>query len=513
MAGDARCSSANAFRCAAVTLGLNIVENAPKASSVHGQPLVKRMPSAKVWSLVVAIAAILALSYGWFASHAAKSNEGGEPPSATESSNSSAEMAQSSDSSLPRLDVVRPRVGGVVNSTTQPATVEAYNYANLFAKVSGYLGAQSVDIGDRVKEGQVLAQIDAPEIVQAANQATAELEQAQTQLKVNAAALESAKADVAVARAMVAQKRADLKQAIAFFEFHQVQFSRLSDLFKQKAIDERLVDENRKERDSAEAARNLAEADVRTAQADLGAKQALEQQADATVADARAKVQVASAVLEKAKVYVSYTQIRSPYNGVVSKRDFHVGDFVRAAEDGGHIPVLTVTETDVMRVVVKVPEDFVPLTRPGDSAEFKLSYTDHVYEGKVARVANSLDREDKTMRTEIDLPNPDNELRDGMFGYATIELSKTLKGLSVPSSSVVNSGLSSAPAVFVVRDGRLRRIPVRVTIDTGVRAEVLSGLRPDDWVVVKPTEDLTEGQAVHAVEVQDSSATPTKRSR
>jgi HlyD family secretion protein len=311
---------------------------------------------------------------------------------------------------------------------------------------------------------------------------------------------------------MVIEKRADLKQAIAFFEFHQIQFSRLSDLFKQKAIDERLVDENRKERDSAEATRNLAEAALHTAEADLGAKQALEQQADANVADARAKVQVASAVLEKAKVYVSYTQIRSPYNGVVSKRDYHVGDYVRAAEDGGQVPVLTVTETDLMRVVVKVPEDFVSLTRPGDSAVFKLSYTDHVFQGKVARIANSLDRENKTMRTEIDLPNPDNELRDGMFGYATIELSKTLKGLSVPSSSVVNSGISKASAVFVVRDGRLHRIPVRITIDTGTRAEVLSGLRPDDLVVLHPTEDLTEGQAVHAVEVPDSSSTPPKRS-
>ncbi len=201
-------------------------------------------------------------------------------------------------------------------------------------------------------------------------------------------------------------------------------------------------------RDSAEAARNLGEAAVHTAQADLGAKRALEQQADANVADARAKVQVASAVLEKARVYVSYTQVRSPYNGVVTKRDFHVGDFVRAAEEGGQIPVLTVAETDVMRVVVKVPEDYVPLTRPGDLATFKLTYTDHVFQGKVARIADSLDRDDKTMRTEIDLPNPANELRDGMFGYATIELSKSLKGLSVPSSSVVNNGLSKTPAVF-----------------------------------------------------------------
>ncbi|HEV8003780.1 MAG TPA: efflux RND transporter periplasmic adaptor subunit, partial [Planctomycetaceae bacterium] len=387
--------------------------NGQTTKSVHGQALLKGLLMPKVWLFVIALIAILVLGYRWSASHDGKPHEGGELASATDSQDavSPAATAEDPDSAQPRLEVVRPRVGGIVSSTTQPGSVEAYNYANLFAKVSGYLHAQLVDIGDHVKEGQLLAQIDAPEVVQAAHQTQAELEQGQTQLKVDAAALESANADVAVARALVVEKRADLKQAVAFFDFHQIQYSRMSELFKEKAIDERLVDENRKERDSAEAAKNLAEAAIHTAEADLAAKQALAQQAEANVADARAKLQVASAVLEKAKVYVSYTQLRSPYSGVITKRNFHVGDFVRAAEEGGLNPVLTVAETDLMRVVVKMPEDYVPLTRPGDAAEFKPTFTDHVFLGKVARIANSLDRDDKTMRTEIDLPNPANELR------------------------------------------------------------------------------------------------------
>ncbi len=476
--------------------------NQPKTSSVSGQPPVRLLLSPRVWILGVAIAAMLTLGYRWLASHEANNS----PTAAvSEGDPASGGTAESSNSSLPRVDVVQPQVGGVVNSTTQPGSVEAFNFENLFAKVSGYLKTQTVDIGDRVKEGQVLATIEAPEIVQAAHQAQAELEQAQAQLKSNLAALETAKADVAVARATVLEKQADLKQAVAFFEFHQIQYSRISDLFKQKAIDERAVDENLKERDAAESAKNLTEAAVSTARADLGAKEALAKQAEANVADARAKVQVASAVLDKAKVYVAYTQLRSDYNGVVTKRNYHVGDFVRAAEDGGQMPVLTVAETDVMRVVVRMPEDYVPLTRPGDKAVFKLNFTDHVFVGKVARIADSLDRDDKTMRTEIDLPNPANELRDGMYGYATIDLSKSLKGLSVPSSSLVTTG-DSKTWVFVVRDGRLHRIGVKVAIDTGVRAEVLSGPRPDDLVVVQPTEDLTEGQSVQPVKEKSSHA-------
>ncbi|HXY36291.1 MAG TPA: efflux RND transporter periplasmic adaptor subunit [Planctomycetaceae bacterium] len=476
------------------------MENKSKTLSAGGRPLITVWLWPRAGIVVIAIAVLPALGCGWVESHPAT-----EPPTASGEYQPTA-GDQSARSSMPRVDVVHPQLGGVVTSTTQPASVEAFHYANLFTKVSGYLKTQSVDIGARVKVGQLLATIDAPEIIQAAHQAAAELEQAQAQLKANEAALETAKANVAVAAATVTEKRADLKQAVAFFEFHQIQYNRMSDLFQQKAIDERAVDENRKERDSAEAAKNLAEAAVRTAQADLGAQQALEQQARANVADSRAKVEVASKVLEKANVYVSYTQIRSPYNGVVTRRDFHVGDFVRAAEEGGDLPVLTVAETDLMRIVVKMPEEYVPLTRPGDTARFRLTYIDHVFVGKVARIADSMDRTDKTMRTEIDLPNPKNDLRDGMYGYATIELSSSLKGLSIPSSSVTSGG-DSKSSVFVVRDGRLKRVAVKVASHNGARVEILAGLNPEDLVVRKPADDLTEGEAVQAVQVKDDKAT------
>jgi HlyD family secretion protein len=474
------------------------VENQPKVSSANGRPVAKMLSLSKVLAIGIALIALFAIGYHFFASHTSTEST---PAESGTSAKESGPSTDSSDASLPRVEVVQPQVGGVVNSTTQPGFVEAYNYANLFAKVSGYLQTQSVDIGTRVKKGQILATINAPEIVQAAHQAAAELAQAQTQLKANEAALVTAKADVVVASATIEEKEADLKQAVAFFAFHQIQYSRMSDLFKQKAIDERAVDENRKERDSAEAAKNLAEAAVSTAKADLGAKQAIVKQAEANVADARAKVVVASSVLDRANVYVAYTQIPSPYDGVVTKRNFHVGDFVRAAEEGSQTPILTVAETDVMRIVVKMPEVYVPLTKPNNPAVFKVSFTDYSFDGKVARVADSLDRTDKTMRTEIDIPNPRNELRDGMFGYATIELSDSLKGLSVPSSSLVGKG-GSQPSLFVVHDGRLKRVGVQVAVDTGARAGILSGLSPDDWVVLHPSDDLTEGQAVQPVKVK-----------
>jgi HlyD family secretion protein len=483
---------------------MTAVETHSRSSGVGSNPLVKMLLLPKVWVGAIVVAVLIAFGYRWSSTR----DTGGPPSGVANSEPISPGVAEpKGESAIPRIDVVRPRGGGVVNSTTQPGSVEAYNYANLFAKVSGYLATQKVDIGSLVKVGQVLATIDAPEIVQAADQAAAELKQAEAQLKLNAAALDTAKANVVTARANVLEKQADVKQADAVLEYHKIKYSRISDLYKQKSIDERAVDEERQERDSSEAARNVGVAAARTAQADLVAKEALEKQAEANLADTRAKVQVASAVLAKAKVYVGYLTITSPYNGVVTLRNYHVGDFIRSSEQGSQKPLLTVAETDLMRVVVKMPEEYVPLTEPHDPATFKVNFTDHVFRGTVSRIANSLDRTDKTMRTEIDLPNPKNELRDGMYGYATIELSKSLQGLTIPSRSLVNNG-DSTYSVFVVRDGHLRRMKVKVSVDTGVRAEIVSGLQPDDLVVMQPTEDLTDGQTVQPVEVRDDGAGP-----
>lgn len=102
------------------------------------------------------------------------------------------------------------------------------------------------------------------------------------------------------------------------------------------------------------------------------------------------------------------------------------------------------------------------------------------------------------MRTEIDLKNPKNRLRDGMFGRVTIQLDDGGKGLTLPSSSVVTDPGSKKPAVFVVRNGKAYRTPVEIGQDDGARIEILSGLTADDHVVVRPPSDLVDGVLVDA---------------
>jgi RND family efflux transporter MFP subunit len=150
-----------------------------------------------------------------------------------------------------------------------------------------------------------------------------------------------------------------------------------------------------------------------------------------------------------------------------------------------------------MRVVMRLPERYVPYCEPGDDAVVELdALHGRMFHGTVSRIANSLDRSDRTMRVEVDLKNPNDELRDGMFGRVTVQLTSATKELSIPSSALVNVGRPGAFSVYVVRDGRADRVPVKVGRDNGIRAEIVSGVQANDLIVAHPSEDLTSGAAV-----------------
>lgn len=414
------------------------------------------------------------------------------------------------------MDVVRPSVGGMARSISEPGTVKAFDYADLYAKVSGFLQEQNVDIGDSVTPGQLLAKLSAPELLQAVDQAKAQLDQAKAQVNLSEAAIDRANADLKAAQAIVGEKQADLKRETAYLAFRQIQYERIKHLYELKAIEEKLVDQNLKERDAAREAENAAKAAIETATAEVSAKQAKVVEAQADLANANAKVQVATAVLAKAKVYVDYLDIRSPYKGVITKRNFHVGDFIKAADQGSGngVPVLEVARTDKMRVIMKMPETYVPYTDPGDPATVDLdALAGKEFHAKVSRIGNSLDPTDRTMRVEVDLENQNNELRDGMFGRVTIQLTRSTKEVSVPSTCLVSGTEGTTTSVYVVHDGEVKQRPVKVGRDNGIQAEILSGLMPKELVVRHPTSDLYPGEKVVAVETpekNESQSLPTK---
>ena len=186
-----------------------------------------------------------------------------------------------------------------------------------------------------------------------------------------------------------------------------------------------------------------AEAGIETAAAELAEAKAKVEKAEADLKAALAQVQVAKANLQMAKVFVEYEKIRSPYDGFVIYRgeSVHPGSFVRAAtEGGGEEPLLTVAYVQKMRTIVPVPDNQVPYCQVGDPATVTLdALAGREFKGEISRVAESEDLDDRTMRVEIDLDNPDGILRDGMFGRATILLEKVVKNLTIPSSCLIDA--------------------------------------------------------------------------
>ena len=399
----------------------------------------------------------------------------------------------------PRVEVIAPRAGGIERMMVQPGSVHSFESVELYAMASGYMKTQDVDIGSRVKKGQVLAVLDVPKEEAAAGESEALLELAKVRARQAEANVKSMEADRDTAIATVAQTEADTARLVANLRLAQAHYARVNSLHQLKAVDENYLDERRRDLEAAEAAERTAHLTVRTAKAKLAGAAAKIEQARVDVAEAEASVRVAAARLARARVDLGYARVVAPFDGVVTRRNFHPGSFIRSASDGGQPPLLTVTRVDLMRVVVRVPDRDVVLAGPGDPATLTIDGLEgRTFRGVVSRVASSEDPTTRTMRLEIDLPNPDGLLREGMYGRASIGLEPPSRRLTVPVACVLDRSGKGRGVVQVVREGKVRRVGVRLGADNGTLVEVDTGLGPDDVVILRSSLPLDEGMAVEA---------------
>jgi HlyD family secretion protein len=427
-----------------------------------------------------------------------------------EAANPSASAAPTKNNAV-KVDVIKPSVGGMDRTWIGPGLLHAYEAAELFAKVSGYLQKLNVDIGDRVKAGQVLAEIDSPELHRDVDRGKAAVEKAQAQVGQMKARITAALADQYAAETGIARAEAGIRRDQAGFEFRDKQFKRFRQLADAKSIDERLVDEKEEQRLTAQAAIDASVATLAESKALVSSAVAKVEQARADLVDAEAEVDVAKANLEKAQVFAAYTKIISPYDGMVTLRTFHRGDFIRGADQNGVEPLLTVERTDVVRLVFHIPDSDVPLTNPGDDTETEIeALPGHKFTGKVARIAYSEDKKSKTMRTEVDLPNDKDLLRNGMYGRTRVTLQKgNPHALTVPSTALSGSTKDGKGTVFVIKDKKAHKTSVKVSADNGVLAEIIEGLSPNDLVIVGNNNAITDGQTVETHELPATE--PNKR--
>ncbi|MBS0205517.1 MAG: efflux RND transporter periplasmic adaptor subunit [Planctomycetes bacterium] len=399
-----------------------------------------------------------------------------------------------------KVEVVNPRKGGLSRTTIQPGSVHAFEEADLYSQAYGYLKELKVDIGSKVKKGDLLAQIAVPEFEEAVVECQAAVDQAESNILQMKAKVAVAVADQEAAQAAVDRQLAAQKRDEARLSFHEKQFKRVQSLLALKSIDERLVDEKEDQFLASQAALDAAKAAVVSAQMDVKAAAARLGQANADVEAAKAAKRVAESALATAEVRRKFGEIISPYNGVITVRNFHVGDFIRDAQHGGAQPLLRVERTDVMRVVVQVPDREVPFTDVGDIAEVHIdALPKQVFKAKVSRYADSEDQATRTMRTEIDVVNTEGVLRNGMYGRVNIILENPGEGWTVPSTAIVGKVENGKGEIYVVKDGKSYRLQVAVGSDNGSEVEILSGLTSDSQVVTRYNGSIGDKVSVHVI--------------
>ena len=367
----------------------------------------------------------------------------------------------------PKVEVVLPRRATVAQRLQTNATLEAYEQADLFAKVSGYLSEVRVDIGDHVKAGQVLAVIDVPEMNQELAEAKAQLESKKSSLESARRQLDHNKADVALKNAL-AKDREQLGEGRQF-------------------ISDRTLDQ--------------VHADAEIAKADLGV-------AEANRELAANQVDVAAATVERIKALLAYTQIVAPFDGVVARRQVNRGDLVQAASATRTTPsagsLFTLQRIDTIRVFCDVPENDVPHLHVGDPAVVKPSGFDgKAFIGKVTRFSLRLDPETRNMRTEIDLPNSTEQLYPGMYAEVSLEMNRHPDALTLPSAAIGSDG--DGNFVYAVTDNRIIRLPVKIGLSDNGRIEVTGGLSEQMPVVANAKVVPPLRTAIHPQMVRENS--------
>ena len=342
-------------------------------------------------------------------------------------SSSSADRQQAASSTAAATSPVRVAAARPVRKTlrlesVQPGQIEAFEQTPLFAKLPAYVEKLYVDIGDRVEANQLLAELFLPELKDELRQKEAAEVQAQAEIELAVAAIRAAEAAVATAQANISLMEAGNIRAEADVTRWQSQYTRIKQLVAGGSLDRKLEDETRDSLKAAEAALGEARAKVEAAKAAFVQSQADLAKAKANEAAARARHGNAEADLSRVKALLQYTQIRAPYAGVVTERNVNRGDFVQPASTMTAKPLLTVARTDIVRIFVDVPEMDSPWVEAGRTGYVSVqALPDRIVEGKVTRTSWVLGA-NRTLHTELDLPNPKGLLRPGMYATAHILL-------------------------------------------------------------------------------------------
>jgi HlyD family secretion protein len=323
-----------------------------------------------------------------------------------------------------------------------PGQVEAAEQTRLYARVAGFVGEVRAALGDRVKKGDVLAELAAPELEAELKQKAALVELARAEVERSKRAVQAAEAALEASKARLEEAKAGVDRVRKESDFRKAQLNRFQQLERDKAIDSQLLDEKRQLAGAAESAVSEGEARLKAAQSDEAVVAAKVEAARAEVKVNQARVEAAAADVQRTEALLQYTKVRAPFDGVVTRRGVDAGALVGPSAGGDAKSLFVVARVDAVRVVVDVPGKDAARLKPGAPAVVRPdALKGQEFKGKVTRTAGALDPEKQTLRVQIDLPNPDGKLMPGMSGTVVVTPDDETPPPGAPNGPKGDSGL------------------------------------------------------------------------
>ena len=373
-----------------------------------------------------------------------------------------AEAVKATKSSALVVSVVKPTPGARTADFTLPGSIQAIQEAAIYSRVDGYLKRRLVDIGDRVKSGQVLAEVDTPDLDQ--------------QLAQARAAAAASDASLAQTRSGLQQARAALQHNRATTEYARTNLARWRALQERNLVAQQDVDDRQIAFDSSQA-------DVDAAQANV--QRLLELQ--------------------------GFQRVRAPFAGVITVRFVDAGALISAGSSSTTTPMFRLAQTDDLRVFVNVPQTFMTSITVGMRVLVMVrEFPKKPFEGVVANASGALDTASRTLLTEVRVRNAESTLRPGMYADVKLHLERDHPPLIIPTSALIIQATGPRVAVLGVEQ-KVRFQAVELGRDYGATVEIVRGIEPGDQVITSPPDGLSESSVVR-VAPTPAPAGPGKKS-
>jgi multidrug efflux pump subunit AcrA (membrane-fusion protein) len=383
----------------------------------------------------------------------------------------------------PKVRLVEPALRTIVRTVGQPSFIESYERTAIYPKMTAYIEKWIVDIGDKVKKGDTLAKLFVPEMVEDFETKKATVKLDEERVALASQVVEVSDADVQASRARLEESKAILAKYEAEVERWDTEVKRLDREVKRGVIDPQILLESTNQWKSSIASKNSAKSTIDRSDADLLSSLAKLGKSKIDVSVAKADLNVARSEAKRLEAWVGYLTLQAPFDGIIVARNANTMDFVLPStgdptamnrspdlSPGGAAPIYVVDRTDIVRIFVDIPEKDANYVQIGTKATvLARGYRDEPIPGTVSRTSWALNVKSRTLRAEIDLPNPQSQLLPGMYSYAKVIIERP--GVrAIPVSALAYSGDNTY--YWSYDNGK------------AVRMEVQTGVSDGEWIEV-----------------------------